>query len=351
MTSRLPAIKAQAGISDSEIGLALLTLGIASVTMLVSCGKLIRRFSSRRLLQTGALGMCLALPLAGLVPNALSLYAVFAVLGLSIATVDVCMNTQALLLEIETRGRYMGRMQAGYSVGCISGALLGGLFAAAGCSAFMNFLCFSAVSLACWLFASHHLKNDLERKTGEGHKSRLPLFIYFCGLLEICAFAGEGTVGDWGSIFLHSEKGASESLAALSFGLCAVAMASVRMVTDSLREKIGDVKLLFTGAMTAAAGFALSILASSPVIALAGFVLVGAGIAPAIPVIMSRAGTYPGVDPGEACSAVSTIGYGTLLFLPPLLGLIADRTGFSAAFSVTLAFCLLLAAGSLRFRH
>ena len=58
-TSRLPAIKAETGIGDAEVGISLLTLGIASVTGLVFCSRLIERFTSRRLLQVSSVALCL----------------------------------------------------------------------------------------------------------------------------------------------------------------------------------------------------------------------------------------------------------------------------------------------------
>lgn len=299
-TSRLPAIKAEIGIGDAEVGISLLTLGIASVTGLIFCGRLIERFTSRRLLQVSSLALCLIVPFAGLAPNAVTLYLVTACLGLAVAIWDVCMNAQALLLEIETHGRYMGKMQAGYSFGCILGALVGALFAYFALSPFVTFL----------------------------------------------AFTGEGSIGDWGSIFLHSAKGATEATAALSFGVCALAMTLVRTQSDTLREKIGDQKLIGGGALLAAAGFLLSIFVSNPWVCLVGFAMIGAGIAPAVPVIMSRAGTYPGVDPGAACATVSTLGYGTLLFIPPLLGSVAEHVGLDTAFFIPFTMALLLFAGS-----
>mgnify|MGYP005915237897 CR=1 FL=1 len=235
-TSRLPAIKAETGIGDAEVGISLLTLGIASVTGLVFCSRLIERFTSRRLLQVSSVALCLIVPFAGLAPNAVTLYIVTACLGLAVAIWDVCMNAQALLLEIETHGRYMGKMQAGYSFGCILGALVGALFAYFALSPFVTFLAFSLTTLFFWSFAFRHLKDDLPRQKTE-KRGRMPLFIYFCGLLEILAFTGEGSIGDWGSIFLHSAKGATEATAALSFGVCALAMTLVRTQSDSLREK------------------------------------------------------------------------------------------------------------------
>lgn len=123
-------------------------------------------------------------------------------------------------------------------------------------------------------------------------------------------------------------------------------MTLVRTQSDSLREKIGDQKLIGGGALLAAAGFLLSIFVSNPWVCLVGFAMIGAGIAPAVPVIMSRAGTYPGVDPGAACATVSTLGYGTLLFIPPLLGSVAELAGLDTAFFIPFTMALLLFAGS-----
>lgn len=349
LTSRMPAIKAGAGIGDAEVGLALLCLGAASVTGLLFCGRLIRRYTSARLLRVSSAALFLLLPLAGLAPGKFSLFAVFAGLGLAVAIFDVCMNTQAILLEAHSRSRLMGRMQAGYSLGCILGAALGAAFAWAGAGAFANFLFFSLVCLACRAPAGRHLQEDIPRRDA-ARRPRLPLFVYFCGFMEICAFSSEGVVGDWGSIFLHSVKGAPESTAALSFGAAAAAMALVRLFTDHLRERLGDAPLLAAGGLLVAAGFVVAIAADSPAVCLAGFFLAGAGVAPAVPIVMSRAGSCPGVDPGAACSAVSTIGYGTLLFLPPLLGSVSDSIGMEKAFLIPIAFALLLAAGSLAFR-
>ena len=227
----------------------------------------------------------------------------------------------------------------------ILGALVGALFAYFALSPFVTFLAFSLTTLFFWSFAFRHLKDDLPRQKTE-KRGRMPLFIYFCGLLEILAFTGEGSIGDWGSIFLHSAKGATEATAALSFGVCALAMTLVRTQSDSLREKIGDQKLIGGGALLAAAGFLLSIFVSNPWVCLVGFAMIGAGIAPAVPVIMSRAGTYPGVDPGAACATVSTLGYGTLLFIPPLLGSVAEHVGLDTAFFIPFTMALLLFAGS-----
>jgi MFS family permease len=350
LTSRMPAIKVQAGIGDADVGLALLCLGIASVTGLIFCGRMIRRFSSRRLLTVSSAALFLLLPFAGLAPGRLSLFAVFAGLGLSVAIFDVCMNTQAIDLEVQRRGRYTGKMQAGYSLGCIFGAILGSVFAGIGAGAFANFLFFSALCLVLWFFARRHLLEDFKR-SGKTGRTKMPLFIYFCGVMEICAFAGEGVLGDWGSIFLHSAKGAPESVAALSFGVTALAMAIVRMFCDGLRGRVGDFPLLAGGALLVAAGLLLAIFAESPALCLGGFFLAGVGVAPAVPIVMSRAGATPSVDPGAACSAVSAVGYGSLLFLPPLLGSVAQTWGIERAFFIPIAFALLLFAGSFRFRE
>ena len=60
-------------------------------------------------------------------------------IGFCTALFDVCMNTQAILLEIKTRHAYMSVMHAFYSVGCLSGSSIGALFASLDITVYINY--------------------------------------------------------------------------------------------------------------------------------------------------------------------------------------------------------------------
>ena len=58
---------------------------------------------------------------------------------------------------------------------------------------------------------------------------------------------------------------------------------------------------------------------------MAGFVLVGLGIANAVPILFSAAGRHE--PTGPSLSAVFTVGYTGFIVGPPLIGVLADTIG------------------------
>ena len=56
--SRMPALKAQTGATETEIGWVLLTLGLCGLCALLSGNQLLRRVGSRRLCPWSMLAMC-----------------------------------------------------------------------------------------------------------------------------------------------------------------------------------------------------------------------------------------------------------------------------------------------------
>src|SRR5439155_861743 len=78
-------------------------------------------------------------------------------------------------------------------------------------------------------------------------------------------------------------------------------------------------------------------------IAIAGFGLVGLGVANLIPVIFSAAGRAYAVAPGHGLAAVATTGYGGFLAGPPAIGLAAEVAGLPAALGIVDLACVAVA--------
>lgn len=348
--SRMPAIKARTGMDDGNVGLGLFCFGMGSMAGLAACNVLVRHVASRSLLRLASLCLMVAVPLVGLVPGPASYCAVMAVVGFCLGLTDVCTNTQGILHERKREGYFLGFFQACYSFGGIVGAAAGFLFAALGIAPFWNFAAYSLLCLAGWAVASPSLHDDIHLERGTRSRRRIPAFLVFCGFLLLCVLVSEGSIGDWGSIFLHSVKGAPESIAALSFGACALAMFVTRLFCDRLRERHSDFFLIFAGSFCVAGGLVIALVSPWPLLCLAGYLLAGFGGAPVFPIIMSRVGAHPGMEPAAACALASTLGFTGLLFVPPLLGWISRWHGLTTALIVPVIFALLLGAGSFAFR-
>ena len=162
-------------------------------------------------------------------------------------------------------------------------------------------------------------------------KKRLPFLVWVCGLLCVCCYVSEGSVGEWGSLYLHQEKAAPESIAALVFAGFSICSLMCRLVADRLRNNFGDFLVSTAGATLALAGMLTVLSSSSWSICLIGYAMMGLGQAPIVPIAFSRAGAIKGVSTARATSLVSLLAYAGLLFAPPAFGLSAEHFGLHTA--------------------
>lgn len=352
-TARLPAYRSITGANDSEIGLLLLCFGIFSLIALSTASRLIARFGVNNIIVAATLLMLGGWMLTGIAHSPLALVFPLAIAGLGTGLCDVAMNAAGIETEQKFKVHCMSFLHAAYSLGGVSGALCGSLFAALNLGPLPNLLAVLGPYLLLIRWARRNLlpqstmRHDLPQKSRRG---AMPFFIFFSGFLAMLCYMAEGSVGEWGSLFLYTDKGASAEIAALVFGAFSTPMVIGRLMGDSLRDNFGDFPVLCAGASLGAAGMAIAIFTPWPVIALGGYALMGLGMAPVVPIIFSRAGSRKGVNTASAVAVVSTMAYSGLLFFPPLLGFLGNAFGLSTALLIPLAACAIVAAGSLALR-
>lgn len=354
LTARMPALRDQLQTGEALIGMAMLCLGCGSLAGFAAMHVLQRRKSTRSLLRLGSAGMLLALPLCGLAPDGVTFCAACALLGACFALTDVAMNTQGILLEQRLRRNCLSGLHACYSFGGLGGSLLGALFAACAASPFVTFVTVAGLQLICRHSLARHLLPDRPQTApadAAPAAGRVPPFIYLCGLLALAAFAVEGSCAEWSALLLHSVKGASQSTAALGFGAFSVAIAASRLLGDGLRQRWGDFALLLRATAMSLCGLGMVLLSPWPALCLAGYALAGIGMAPVMPVLLSRAGSRSDISPQRATTVIATLGYAGLLIIPPSIGWLAQWYGLSTALLLPLLLALLLMAGSLLFRR
>lgn len=350
ISSRMPALKAHAHTDEAGVGLALLCLGAGSLTGFVSVSLVFKFLSSKRLIVLASIGMLTCLTLIALCGDLTLLCICFYAIGLFISYVDVSMNTQAVNLELSAGKPYLQRLHAGYNLGGVLGSALGALFAFFESSLIVNYGIAAILCLVPVFFVSGSLLDDSTFEPGRGQSRRsrsgLPFFIILCGLLCLLAFSIEGSVGEWGGLVLHDAKGASQGTAALVYGGYCAMTVSVRLAGDKLRTMLGDFKLLLLSALIALIGFSLVHVLSHPYAVLFAYCIVGLGMAAVVPLLISLAGSTPGVSSKTSSATVSFFGYSGLLVYPPALGFLASHWGLMNAMFVPVAAILLLIAGS-----
>lgn len=345
--TRTPSIKAALDLTVGEMGWIIFGISVGSVAGLLAASHVVAKWGGRTGILAGA--MCIG---AGLIAaGAGSELAVgwLTFLGLSITgagfgLLEVALNVEGAALERRVGRTYLPAIHAAFSIGTLAGSGLGVAAALAGTSVFIHLgvtglLVIGGTIAAVRLVAEGTGIEPRTNRTGSPIGGwvgvwREPRTIILGVVVMGMAFA-EGSGNDWIPLALVDGYGLSEVHASLGFAVYAALMTLVRMLGARLVGRFGRRQVLQGLGLMAAAGLLLVILGPTPVFALIGVGLWGAGVALGFPLGLSAAGDDPNGTAARV-SAVATAGYIAFLVGPPVLGLLGDHNGIRSALLIVL---------------
>ncbi|RFU84209.1 MFS transporter [Streptomyces triticagri] len=348
--TRVPWIQDHAGVSAGQLGLALAFPAIGASLAMPLAGTVTHRFGARTALR-GLLALwTMALILPSLAPNLLTLCLALFVYGATAGMSDVAMN--ALGVDVENRlGRsVMSSLHGMWSVGALIGSAAGTLAAHLGSDARLHHL-LAAVTLTVLGAIACQGVLDLRSAPEEEAPPRFalpPKSALVIGAVGFCAVFAEGASLDWSAVYLRDVLSTSPGAAAASTTAFALTMAVARLAGDKVVDRFGAVRTVRVGGVLATAGGLLVVVGTGPWPAMAGFGLMGLGIAVVVPLAFAAAGRS-GDNPSLAIAGVATITYTSGLVAPSAIGAIADTTSLVVSFGLVtvLAFGLIAFAGVL----
>ncbi|BAL89077.1 putative MFS transporter [Actinoplanes missouriensis 431] len=359
-TPRIPSVQAGLGLDDGRLGLALLAPALGSVGSMLLTGVLVQRFGAGRVMGCALVGFSVTLPLIGVAPSLWWLFAALLVWGAAMGSLDVSMNAAGLGVQRELGRPVLSGFHAAFSAGGLVGALAGSLAAGAGVPVGVHLAVAGALGLAVTAVVARIPVPDpavpeagapapeappgpgpagIGRVVGPLLRNRA------LALLALLAFAGllaEGAAADWSAVYLTGSLGASAGLAGAGFVAFSVTMTAGRLVGDRVVATFGPVRTVRVAAATAALTLAAALLAGQTWAALAGFAVLGAGLAVLVPVIFTAAAERT-TTPATAVAGVSTCGYLGFIAGPPLIGGFASLTSLSAALWLVVALTAVVA--------
>lgn len=345
--TRIPAVETALGMSHATLGLVLLTSSIGALIAMPLTGACIARFGSRAIAQATVVLYCASLPGLALAQSPFQLAIALFILGAFYGGLDVAMNAQAVAVERSYGRPIMGSFHALFSLGGLAGAAVGGLVVEAGISPLRHFTgAVLTLGLLTVIWAVPRLlpsQPEAVESTARSGFRLPPKSLLVIGVIAFCAMMSEGSVADWGAIFLHREIGTDEGTAAGGFAAFSITMALARFFGDHFAARLGTARLVRLGGAIAAAGLALALADGRPAVVLFGFAAMGIGLAPIIPLIFSAAGRTPGMEAGPALAVTTTIGYSGFLLGPPLIGFVAQAYGLRPALGIIVVMCLAVA--------
>ena len=348
---RVPAIKHGLGLTDGQLGIALfgMTAGVLVGTRVVAWP--INHFGSRPVIRVGSVLLCAAVVGPALATSLATLALSLAILGALGGVVDVAINAQAVAVERAYARPIMSSLHGVWSLGGVVVGLVAAGAAQAGVSPKLHF----GVVAVVLAIASMPLLGGLLPLTGEpqplhdvlpdnARRGRWPAQVVLLGVIAFAAFVAEGSAADWSAVYLHDNLDTGAGVAASAFVAFSLAMAACRFRADRLSARFGPVAVIRAGSLVAALGLAVGLTIQTAASGLIAFALLGAGLAPAVPITISAAGNTPGEQTGTMVARVMSLGYAGGVIGPLMIGFAATSVGLRAALLIPVVLALVIAA-------
>ena len=337
---RIPDIKMVLDISNSTLSLCLLASALGVFAALPVTGKLCAKYGSSPIAFYGSLAMVFAWTLQSFAFFSIWAFALTAFLaGYFLATQDVAMNSHAVTLEQQSSLRLMSVFHGMFSLGGLSGGIIGGIASQIGLSySLQTLIICSGITAVAIAVRGLWLPGSVDTHVLEaGAKMHRPAIIWLFGIFGFCSTIGEGAVGDWGGVLTRETYGASPFVSAIPYVVFSATMIIGRFSGDFLATKFGAAKVLASGGLIASIGMATGLILNSTAGAIFGWFWMGTGLSVAIPLLFSAAGSLASnrfagqIAPAQAVAMVSGISYFGFIVGPPFIGFISDATTLRTA--------------------
>lgn len=340
----IPEFQHRFALGAAHLGFVLFGLVVGALLSMPFAGRAIERFGSRHVAFVAALTFTTSLASLAVAPAVPWLIAAAVVFGACKGALDVSVNALAITSEKAIGKPVLSSFQGFWSLGGLGAAFLLSLAMQQGLPATPLMLLMAGILFALTFSTLGGLTPDpASTKSADRERTRPSGRPLLLGALAFLALFSEGVLLDWSAVYARSVAGVSLTVAPLAFATFALCMAGGRFLGDVLVARLGPPAVLRISGGLAAAGVALAVLAPVWPAVIAGFALVGLGIANLVPVIMGAAARLDRDRVGSSIATVSTIGYIGFLCGPPAIGFMASAAGLPVAFCSVIIFGIAIA--------
>jgi MFS family permease len=353
--ARVPDVRHAVGLGDTGWGLANIATNVGEVISLAVVAVLISRVNTRVLAIAGAAVILVNAPLLAASTTVGALLVGLAVWGFAANLLSTPMNTQSVEVQRRYGRPILSTFHAGFSIGMLAGGLLGTAAVAAGLSPAAQMGISSAVLGVLLLATLRWLPDTARPRRGDGEPKRrlrdrfTPQLLLLAAIAFLAAFT-EMSGSQWSALYATDVVGAGAVVGAAAYTCLSVAAVGARLVGDRFAARIGRIRFVAASATIAAIGLALALAVPHAAAVMAGFALLGLGMACVTPTVLGFAGEQPGLTAGEGVSVVVMGQWPGFLVAAPLIGLLAGGVGLRAALIAVVGTAAAVAVLALRIR-
>lgn len=362
VVTQTPRLQDRFALGEGDVTLILVVVAVVAGVGSTLAGAFAARRTSAVALTTSLVGIGLGAALVGLAPSFPLLVAAFACYGLALGGVDAMMNVQGVRLQAARGTSLMTGFHGLWSVGGVAGAGYAALAGRLDVAVVADLVLLGLVVAAVGVGSRRHLVVDgpgaaASRSAAASRHSPSagpvvpwrPVLLF--GLVICLYYAADTGTATWCSVFLDDTLDASAGVVPLAYaGYQAGGLVS-RLGGDLVVRRVGAAPVVAAGAATGAVGYLGVLLAPTPILAVAAFVVVGFGLAVIAPLAFAAlAGSVPEDAVDEAVARMNVANYVGAILGGGLIGAVAGAGALHAAFVVPLvmALAILLTARSFR---
>jgi hypothetical protein len=306
-----------------------------TLTMMPMAGRIAHRIGDRTATVLLVVALCGVIVGPALAPDLAVLCLAMVLFGAIAGMSDVVMNAQGVAVERMLGRSIMTGLHGLWSAGGVVGGAIGAGAALIGLPAWLH-LSILALLLSGLVAV---IGPGLLESTAEPDAAPPPRFavpsraVLVIGLVAFCAMFCESAAQNWSAVYLKEVTGASAAIAAMSFTAFALSMTAARLFGDLAVRKAGPVRCVRFGGALACAGATLVVFARNPLPAIAGFMMIGLGVAVALPLVFVAAASTT-ANPSQGVAGAGTIAYTSEFVAPGTIGAIGAIASLSDAFIV-----------------
>lgn len=352
--SRIPDIKSTLNLNDGQLGQVLFAMPLGQLMMMVVSGYLVNKFGSRIILMIAMILYGIALTCIALGTNFNQLFLILFFFGIASNMANIAVNTQAVSLEALYKRNIMSSFHGLWSLGGLTGGILGAVFAETTFSIFNHFIIILIAGIVgIVIFGRGLLTEDIKENTDTNTPKkafRLDSAIIILGLIGFGSMFCEGTMFDWSSVYFATIIKPDEAFVRMGYIASMGAMTFGRFVADRFVNRYQASTVLRYCGMLITTGLLLATIAPGLIISTFGFLLVGLGVSSIVPICYSAAGRLKTMSASIAITAVSSISFLGFMIGPPLIGLLSEATDLRIALLMASVFGILIVILSQKFK-
>jgi len=338
--SRIPDIKNNLQLSESDLGSILFAIPIGQLIALPISSKTVLKYGSVKVSVISLSLYALALVTLGLSEKSWQLALALVFFGIAGNFCNISVNTQGVYAEGLFPKPIMGSFHGSWSLAGFFGALTGMGMNALGFSPLLHFA-FTALVVLIIVITN---RKFLVKAKARSHQQETNFWAAFSGILPwlgliaFCCRTSEGVMYDWSGVYFRDVVKADGALSMLGYTAFIMTMTCGRFLSDKLVGRFGRRRILIVSGVTVSIGLACSVAFPYLVPATFCFMLVGIGVSMIFPIVFSVAGSNPNVPTSAALTVVTSVSFLGFLTGPPVIGYIAEQSSLRYSFAFVAIF-------------